>query len=129
MYVCSKVVPPQAAHSVAKLNHRLEQDSLARKHGTPKSSRSRGGPRDQLLHFRVATDDSVQRDDVRFRYLGRERHEIAQHKSHPSNETSPFGFLFRSIDIRRCRVDMDDGVRTGAEQLVMDDSDATADVQ
>jgi len=43
--------------------------------------------------------------------------------------TAPFGFFIRSIDIRRCRVHMDDGLRTRVEQLVMDDSDATADVQ
>jgi hypothetical protein len=43
--------------------------------------------------------------------------------------TTPFGFLIRSIDIRCCRINMDDGVRPRVEQFVMDDSDATADVE
>src|SRR6476620_6820332 len=104
----SKVVPRQSAHSVADLNHRLEQHSLPWKHGAPKSSRSRGGRGYQLLHLRVAADDSVQRDDVRCRYLGGEGHEIAEYESHAAAVTAPFGFVIRGIDICRGRVHVND---------------------
>jgi len=125
----SKIVSHDLADDVATPGHRLDRQSFPRKHCSPQTLRARRGCGHELFHVWIAADHSIESHDVRRRYLGRERQEIATKKPHPIRVATLRGFIGRGVDVGRCGIDVYRGVSSFVEQLVMYDADSTTDVE
>jgi len=124
-----KIVSRNPAKDVARPRHCFDQHSLAWEDRSPYSLRARRRVRDEHLHVGIAADHSIERDYIRRVYLRSERHKIALQKSHAIGMATSLGLICSSSDVRGRSIYMDRGISAPLEQLMMDDTDSTADVE
>ena len=98
-------------------------------HSPVEPSRLARRDRRERRHVVVAADHAIERHDVGRRKGVRERDKIAVDEARPGRVSAALRLLPRHRYVSRRRVDVNRALYSAVEQLVLDDSDAAADIE
>ena len=129
MDIGAEIVSPGAPQPVLPPNCTPDKPAIKR-HTANKNLPGPGGCGFHQAHaISVAANDAIKRDDICFRQFRANFDEITLHKAHAAGMTPGFTLLPRGFKIGRQSFDVYSGRNFVAEQFVLQDTDASANIK
>ena len=129
MDVHSKVAAAHTAPRICEKHERPDIPAVAREAEPERVARTLGGQWQERGKIGIAADHPIQRDNVGGLEGGSDGAEISVDEFDLARVSDACGFLSSDVDEGLRSVDVYSAGKALAEQFVMDDSDATANVQ
>ena len=121
--------PPKARHQVLERDGRANPPSLAWIYRPEDAPRLLGRTRDHRGHVGIATNDAIERDDIRRGNTVCNLDEVAVNESDAVRVTAPRRFIARDGDVAARSIEVNGSAHAGVEKDMVNRPDAAADVE